>query len=286
MVQAPPLLSTRPLVSRKTTESTLSGNSKSREEHSRNEAQDHWERLVLTEPGDTSKLVTDLTLRRHLNSHIRQSVAAAAAGTLRKYLQQWTFWSEWALECAIHPGQPTQADMADTGARQDRSRVRTSSVAGAIQSLKFVRKAQVEPLLAILDTPLIAGYLAGAAIPRPRREALPLPLAVLVQWERWICSGSAPEHEILLIGSTLLMGMGRLPRRRAAHMSLVASRQTCPSRRVLANQSLQIWQPFGALAFVFFWSTSKGLGPRVLQCASQLALPDGVSPSPPCTADA
>ena len=112
-------------------------------------------------------------------------------------------------------GQPSQADMADylhevmTGAQQDRSRVRTSSVAAAVQSLKFVsRKALVEPLITILDTPLIAGYLAGAAVPRPRREALTLPLAVLVQWERWICSGSAPEHEILFIGS-IPHGVGR-----------------------------------------------------------------------------
>ena len=91
MVQAPPLLSTRPLVSQKTTESAPSGDSKAREEHSRNEAQDRWERLVLTELGDTSKLVTNLTRSRHLNLHIRQSVAGTVAGTLRKYLQQWDF---------------------------------------------------------------------------------------------------------------------------------------------------------------------------------------------------
>ena len=176
---------------------------------------------MLTDIGDTSKLVTDLTQSRHLNSHIRHSVAGAAVGTLRKYLRQWTFWSKWALDCGIYPCQPTQADMADylheviTSAQQDRSRVRTSSVAGAIQSFKFVsRKAQVEPLLAILDTPLSAGYLAGAAIPRPRREALPLPLAVLVQWERWICSG-APEHEILFIGSSSWHGQASAQTRSA-----------------------------------------------------------------------
>ena len=137
------------------------------------------------ELGDTSKLATDLAHSRHLNFHIRQSVAGAAAGTLRKHLQRWSFWSEWALECDTHPGKPTQADMADnlhevvTGARQDRSRVRTSTISGAIQSVTFVsRKAQVEPLLAILDTPLVARHLAGAAASWPRRGALPLPLAV------------------------------------------------------------------------------------------------------------
>ena len=61
-----------------------------------------------------------------------------------------------------------------TGARQDRSRARTSTISGAIQSVTFVsRKAQVEPLLAILDTPLVARHLAGAAASWPRREAFP-----------------------------------------------------------------------------------------------------------------
>ena len=199
------------------------------------------------ELGDASELVTDLTQSRHQHSHTRQSVARASAGTLRKDLQQSSFWSEWALACGIHPGRLTQADYlheVTTGAWQDRSRVRTSSVAGAIQSVKFVsRKAQSQPLLAILDAPMIARYLAAAAIPQPRREALPLPFAVLVQWERWICSESAPEHEIPFIGSILGLGRPSL-RRRAAHVSLViASSQTRPSERVLANYSLQIWPP-------------------------------------------
>ena len=103
MVQEPSLLSARPLGARKT-ESTRSENSTAREEHSRNEAQDHWERLVLTKLEDTTKFVTDLTQSQHLNFHIRQSVAGAAAGTLRKNIQQWTFWSKWTLERGILPG--------------------------------------------------------------------------------------------------------------------------------------------------------------------------------------
>ena len=115
-------------------------------------------RMVLTELGNTSKIVTDLTKSQHLNSHIRQSVAGAAAGTLRQYLQQWTFSAEWAQECVLHPGQPSLADMADylhevvSGAWQDRSHVRTGSVAGVIQSWTFVgREAQSGSLLAVLE---------------------------------------------------------------------------------------------------------------------------------------
>ena len=190
------------------------------------EAQDHWERVVRTKLGHTSRLFTDMTQSRHLNSHIPQSVAGAAAGTLRKHLQRWSFWSEWALACGIHPGQPTQANMAGflheviSGARQDRSSVRTVSVAGVIQGLKFVGRKE-EQLLAVLDTPLIVGYLAGAAAPRPRREALPLPLAALVQWERWTCRGSAPEHEVLFIGGILLMAW--------AGLRFADAQRTCPA---------------------------------------------------------
>ena len=82
-------------------------------------------------------------------------------------------------------------------------------------------QAQVEPILAILDTPLVDRCLPGAAVPRPRREALPLPLAVLVQWERWICNGSAPEHEILFIRSILLMVW--------AGLRFADAQRTCPS---------------------------------------------------------
>ena len=45
-----------------------------------------------------------------------------------------------------------------SGARQDRSRVKTSSVSGVIQSLKFVRrKAQVDSLITVLNSPWSPG---------------------------------------------------------------------------------------------------------------------------------
>ena len=85
--------------------------------------------------------------------------------------------------------------------------------------LKFVgRKAQFGPLLAVPDTPSI---LAGAAAPRPRRGALPVHLAALAQWERWICSGSAPEHEVLIIGRLLLMAW--------AGFRFADAQRTCPA---------------------------------------------------------
>ena len=174
-----------------------------------------------------------------------------------------------------------------TGAWQDRSRVRTISVAAAIWSLKFVsRKAKVEPLLAILDTPLIARYIAGAALPRPRREALPLPFEVLVQWERWICSGSAPEPEILFIGSIRSWrGQASASQTRSAQVPL-----HCIQTDMLYGKSAgepkspDLASHLVLLPLVFLDDLQAGVGAtRVLQCASQLALPDGVAWGPNAT---
>ena len=266
MVQAPPLLLTRLLVSRKTTESTQSGNSKAREEHSRKEAQDRWERLVLAELRDTSKLVTDVTQSWHLNSHIRQSVPGAAAGTLRKYLQQWISWSEWLWYTAIHRGHPTQADMVDyvheiiTGAHQD------TPSCSSHPELK-VRQPQVEPLLATLDTPLIAGYLAGPAIPRPRREALPLPLAVGSD----ICARTRnPFH---WWHSFHNMGRPPLRRQRSAHVPLHCF-QTDMSYGESAGKPKSTDLPaIWCSCLWFFWTTSVGVGVTCTSVPSAIGTP-------------
>ena len=70
--------------------------------------------------------------------------------------------------------------------------------------------------------------------------------------------------------------MGSPPlRRRAAHVSLfIASRQTRPTGRVLANQSLQIWPAVRCCCNWLFWTTSKlGYGPRVLQMRVVIVTP-------------
>ena len=106
----------------------------------------------------------------------------------------------------------------------------------------------------------VAGYLAGAAIPVPRHEAWPLPSAVLVQWERWICSGSGQNTEsISLVRFGSWYGQASALQLRSANVLVVASRQTRPAGRVLANRSFQIWPAI--------WC-SCGLEKCVLQHAS------------------
>ena len=60
-----------------------------------------------------------------------------------------------------------------------------------------------------------------------------MPLATLVQWERWICSGSAPEHEVLFIGGILLMAWAGL---RFADAQRTCPASLLPDRRVLRSE--------------------------------------------------
>ena len=74
------------------------------------------------------------------------------------------------------------------------------------------------------------------------------------QWKRWICSRSAPEHEIHLLGCILLMVW--------AGLRFADAQRTCPSsllrdRHVLRGEHWRTkvsgsGQSFGALAFLVF----------------------------------
>ena len=166
------------------------------------------------------------------------------------------------------------------GARQDRSRVKTSSVSGVIQKLE-VCQTQGASRLAHNRPKFPPGHQVphGCGTPSTAMRSIATALRTApVQWKRWICSRSAPEHEIHLLGCILLMVW--------AGLRFADAQRTCPSsllrdRHVLREEHWRTkvsgsGQSFGALAFVFFRTSSMlGLGPCVFRCASQLALPYG-----------
>ena len=193
-----------------------------------------------------------------MNLHIRQRIAEAAAGTFRRYLQHETFWSEWALECGIHPGQLALADMADSlhGSpsrsfpRENKFSLRDHPKLEVCQTQGASRLAQNRPKFS-------PGHRVphGCGTPSTAMRSIATALkAAPVQWKRWICSRSAPEDEIHLLGCILLMVWAGL------HFADV--QRTCPSsllrdRHVLRREHWRTkvsgsCQPFGALAFLVF----------------------------------
>ncbi|CAE7787166.1 unnamed protein product, partial [Symbiodinium necroappetens] len=88
------------------------------------------------------------------------------------------------------------------------------------------RNAYVSVLQPILQASLIKAFLTQPT--SDRKEALPLPLAVVVEWERYICTPHCPQDLRLLLGGLLLalhggVRFGDLQRIRLNSLSLTSS---------------------------------------------------------------
>ena len=83
---------------------------------------------------------------------------------------------------------------------------RNSGASGGLilKSLKWIFKHANISLLSIMDSPLIAHW-DKSKLPRDRAEALPLPLYVIIAWERRLLEKGCTLLEKLLLGSFLLM---------------------------------------------------------------------------------
>ena len=186
---------------------------------------------------------------QHLNSHSRQSVAGAAACTLRE--------AGWAQECAFHPGQAVVGGHDRFPARSGlRSPTRPLPRANGLCCWGHPGLEVRRPQSAIRAaagrsrhpfdprrcgaTAAQAGSLASAFGSAGAVGALDL--------QRIRTGTRSPNY-----WPPAAHGVGRLPLcRRAAHVPrVVASRQARPAERVLADQSLRIWP-----AIRRPWSTS------------------------------
>jgi hypothetical protein len=73
-----------------------------------------------------------------------------------------------------------------------------------LKSLQWCRKQADVQAWSFLESPLIQGWMKSK-VPADRRESLPLPLYVVVQWERRLLQANIPLREIIIIGGFLLM---------------------------------------------------------------------------------
>lgn len=74
-----------------------------------------------------------------------------------------------------------------------------------LRGLRWLAKtALMQLLLDILDNYLMGSFLKGPGQPKDRKEAIPIPFAILVSWERAIISTETPDWVVLLLGGLLL----------------------------------------------------------------------------------
>ena len=83
-----------------------------------------------------------------------------------------------------------------------------SSIA-TIKALRWLHKVADVPSLNAVNSSLVSSFLTRK-IPKDRKQAPPLPLWILVQWERRILMSRCPTMEVLLLGSFLIMAWASL----------------------------------------------------------------------------
>ena len=157
---------------------------------------------ILVSLGSLSNVFADIGNHANFSSLASIILDAFAASTLHRYLTCISKFLTWCRDSELplpSISAATVLDVLQGGSRN--SGMKGSTV---LKSLQWCRKqADVKSWL-FLDSPLIQGW-TKSKVPADRRESLPLPLYVVVQWERRLLQANIPLREIIIIGGFLLM---------------------------------------------------------------------------------
>ena len=126
------------------------------------------------------------------------------------------------------------------------------SCASTIKALKWLFRVADIPALSAVQSALIHSFLTSR-IPKDRREAPPLPLWVLAQWERRVLMSSCPTHEVIILGAFLIMAWASLRFSDAQRMDIdkVVLSDTNLRGVVWRSKTSAVGVPFGILSAGF-----------------------------------
>ena len=166
-------------------------------------------RSCLRRTADASTLHLQLQRSAAPEAHVQQILANFSPGTLERYLSCTASFLDLHLsEGGIH-SEVSPALLADYLHAAQRSVVqecgvhRTSPVM-CIKALRWWAKhCSWQELSEAMQSPLVSAYSRSAAI-RDKREAVPIPLAVLAAWERMVCDTDCAQPIRLFLGTALL----------------------------------------------------------------------------------
>ena len=159
--------------------------------------------------GPASKLFATFQHHQHAQHHWSVAIAPFTPGTLERY-----FKVAWNLVHMLQAkGQPATEISLDTLAdffraahsshKEDLDLHRCSATM-AVKSARWLAKhSQWEALQLAMQAPLVSAY-AARNFASDRKEALPVPLMLVMQWEARVCHPNTPRTTRLLLGAALL----------------------------------------------------------------------------------
>ena len=158
--------------------------------------------------GPLCKLHSILMDSRHPTLHFHRVLDQFAASTVWRYLSIWQHFAAALRDMDLQLERLTEVELADVFVSLSLShRSDPSTGAGSISAIKAVRwmakVAEIKCLQDIIYGSIISSYLKSK-IPKERKEAVPLALYIVLQWERRILQTNCPVRDVILLGSFLV----------------------------------------------------------------------------------
>ena len=190
-----------------------------------------WQEILQT-LGSASSLHSSITNSKYPDALLRKSLDKFTAGTLERYIASTRQFLDFLGLSSRTIASLDVAFLADflhaceNSLEEDREvcKIGPRPILKALSWLS--RIAEVPALQPIMQASLIRAFLTQPTT--DRKEALPLPMAVVVAWEKYICSPHCPQDLRLFLGGLLLalhggLRFGDLQRIRLNSLSLTST---------------------------------------------------------------
>ena len=168
-----------------------------------------WWATVLDSIGECSQLYRQFRRSEHWALILEQSLAHVGASTLDLYSRGITLLQQWMLLLDASWAQLDRSVLVTImlkvrdAARQD-SQINKIQPKPFLQCLRWLaRTAEMPSLSTVLASEIMSSFLKGTGEIANRREALPLPLAVVIAWEQAIIKDAVSNWTKLLLGGFL-----------------------------------------------------------------------------------
>ena len=162
----------------------------------------------MTQIGSFCKLHAVIVESQHPTLHFHRVLDQFAASTVWRYLSIWQHFSDALRDMDLHLDRLTEVELADVFVSLSLShRSDPPTGAGSISAIKAVRwmtkVSDIQCLQDIVYGSMVSSYLRSK-IPRERKEAVPLALYIVLQWERRILQTGCSVRDVILLGVFLV----------------------------------------------------------------------------------
>ena len=210
-----------------------------------------WPQFVSTFLG-FSPMLQELSTSAHFDAHCQRILDGFASSTIYRYLSTLMQFHAVCISMRVPLEGLTEIQFADIllAGRSSEPRVSPSM---CIKSVRWAFKQFGIQCFQVSLGPLISSFTKEHVI-SDRREALPYSLLIVVQWERRLLQSSATQHEVLGLGSLLLMlwsGM-RFADLQRTYLSSLAYDLTSLRGLSYRTKTCKSGCPFGLLCRGFF----------------------------------